>query len=113
MSDQSKYQISIVFTRELGGISINENHTMRNDDKKEIYKDREELIEKLTRTKTTTYDESDNPVDPPPPYVHKIPICTVHKTPMVSRKGRFGDFWSCPTKLANKTWCKDKGTYTY
>jgi hypothetical protein len=36
------------------------------------------------------------------------PQCPKHHTPMRYRQGRYGDFWSCPTKLTDGTWC----TYT-
>jgi len=33
------------------------------------------------------------------------PTCPVHEKPMVSRQGRYGAFWSCPTRLPNGRWC--------
>ena len=35
----------------------------------------------------------------------ETPVCPVHNRPMVYREGRFGAFWSCPTRLANGRWC--------
>lgn len=35
-----------------------------------------------------------------------VPKCPEHQTPLQFRKGRYGDFWSCPTKLSDGTWCK-------
>jgi hypothetical protein len=35
----------------------------------------------------------------------KAPLCPVHKTPMAYREGRYGAFWSCPTKDENGIWC--------
>ena len=35
-----------------------------------------------------------------------IPVCPDHHTPLRFRKGRYGDFWSCPTKLSDGTWCE-------
>ena len=33
------------------------------------------------------------------------PVCPMHNRPMAYRKGRFGDFWSCPTRLPHGGWC--------
>lgn len=33
------------------------------------------------------------------------PRCPVHGTAMVRRRGRFGDFWSCPTRKPDGMWC--------
>lgn len=35
----------------------------------------------------------------------KTPLCPVHKTPMAYREGRYGAFWSCPTRTADGGWC--------
>ena len=35
----------------------------------------------------------------------KGPLCPVHKTPMAYREGRYGAFWSCPTREADGGWC--------
>lgn len=35
----------------------------------------------------------------------KAPLCPVHKTPMAYREGRFGAFWSCPTRTSDRSWC--------
>lgn len=35
-------------------------------------------------------------------------ICGVHGKEMNLRKGQYGDFWSCPTKNADGSWCKWK-----
>lgn len=35
-----------------------------------------------------------------------IPICPTHNKQMVKRQGQWGDFWACPTKLDDGTWCK-------
>jgi hypothetical protein len=29
----------------------------------------------------------------------------MHNRPMVLRQGRYGAFWSCPTRLPNGRWC--------
>jgi hypothetical protein len=34
------------------------------------------------------------------------PRCPVHGRPMVHRQGRFGAFWSCPTRQLNGSWCQ-------
>ena len=34
------------------------------------------------------------------------PRCPVHDRPMVQRQGRFGAFWSCPTRQFNGSWCQ-------
>lgn len=34
------------------------------------------------------------------------PHCPVHDRAMVLRQGRFGDFWSCPTRQFNGSWCQ-------
>ena len=34
------------------------------------------------------------------------PRCPVHGTAMVYRRGRFGAFWSCPTRMRNGIWCR-------
>jgi len=36
------------------------------------------------------------------------PLCPVHGTSMVKRNGRYGEFWACPTKNADGSWCKAK-----
>jgi hypothetical protein len=33
------------------------------------------------------------------------PRCPEHNRPMKQRKGRFGSFWSCPTRQADGSWC--------
>lgn len=33
------------------------------------------------------------------------PVCELHETPMVLRKGRFGRFWSCNRKNELGQWC--------
>ena len=33
------------------------------------------------------------------------PECPMHNRPMVYRQGRYGAFWSCPTRLPNGRWC--------
>lgn len=35
----------------------------------------------------------------------EAPLCPVHKTPMRYRQGRYGAFWSCPTRLDDGNWC--------
>ena len=35
----------------------------------------------------------------------KTPLCPVHKTPMAYREGRYGAFWSCPTRTSDGAWC--------
>ncbi len=35
----------------------------------------------------------------------EAPVCPVHKKPMAYREGRYGDFWSCPTRTADGSWC--------
>ena len=35
----------------------------------------------------------------------EAPLCPVHKTPMAYREGRYGAFWSCPTRTADGGWC--------
>ena len=35
----------------------------------------------------------------------KAPLCPVHKTPMAYREGKFGAFWSCPTRTSDGGWC--------
>jgi hypothetical protein len=35
-----------------------------------------------------------------------IPICPTHNKELVQRKGQYGMFWACPTKLENGNWCK-------
>jgi hypothetical protein len=34
------------------------------------------------------------------------PYCKDHQIPMVWRKGKFGDFWSCPHRSEDGTYCK-------
>ena len=36
----------------------------------------------------------------------RAPRCPVHSREMVLRKGRFGAFWSCPTRQLNGSWCQ-------
>lgn len=35
------------------------------------------------------------------------PKCSIHKTPMKKRNGQYGEFWSCGTKQADGSWCKE------
>ena len=35
----------------------------------------------------------------------EAPLCPVHKTPMAYREGRYGAFWSCPTRTEDGGWC--------
>ena len=35
----------------------------------------------------------------------KAPLCPIHKTPMAYREGRYGAFWSCPTRTSDGGWC--------
>ena len=34
-----------------------------------------------------------------------VPHCPEHQTPLKYRKGRFGSFWSCPTRQPDGSWC--------
>jgi hypothetical protein len=36
------------------------------------------------------------------------PLCPEHERPLAYRQGRFGAFWSCPTRRPDGSWC----TYT-
>jgi hypothetical protein len=36
------------------------------------------------------------------------PLCPVHKKAMTKRTGKYGEFWSCGTKLSDGTWCKER-----
>lgn len=38
-------------------------------------------------------------------HVSTTPRCPEHNKPMKQRKGRFGDFWSCPTRQPDGSWC--------
>jgi hypothetical protein len=33
------------------------------------------------------------------------PCCPEHTKPLKQRKGRYGDFWSCPTRQPDGSWC--------
>lgn len=33
------------------------------------------------------------------------PCCPEHDKPLAYRKGRFGTFWSCPTRQPDGSWC--------
>lgn len=35
------------------------------------------------------------------------PMCPTHNVPMVKRKGQYGEFYACPTKVGDQ-WCKEK-----
>jgi hypothetical protein len=37
--------------------------------------------------------------------VSTAPHCPEHQTPLKYRKGRFGAFWSCPTRQPDGSWC--------
>lgn len=34
------------------------------------------------------------------------PVCPIHHKELVVRKGKFGDFWACPTKDEKGNWCQ-------
>jgi hypothetical protein len=34
-----------------------------------------------------------------------VPTCPEHGRPLVLREGKWGQFWSCPAKLADGSWC--------
>jgi len=36
----------------------------------------------------------------------ETPICPTHNKPMVQREGKYGKFWSCPTRLTDGSYCK-------
>ncbi len=33
-------------------------------------------------------------------------VCPIHNREMVLRKGKFGNFWSCPSKNEDGSWCQ-------
>ena len=35
----------------------------------------------------------------------EAPLCPVHNTPMAYREGKYGAFWSCPTRMPDGNWC--------
>ncbi|MDD5415923.1 MAG: hypothetical protein PHE48_02865 [Candidatus Daviesbacteria bacterium] len=39
--------------------------------------------------------------------VNNAPMCSIHKTHMQLRSGKYGEFWSCGTKLLNGSWCRE------
>lgn len=41
------------------------------------------------------------------PLTDEVPVCSFHGTPMTSRKGTYGFFWSCGRKDRG-VWCKGK-----
>jgi hypothetical protein len=38
-------------------------------------------------------------------YAADAPVCPAHQKPMVLRRGRWGPFWSCPTRKQSGEWC--------
>lgn len=35
----------------------------------------------------------------------EVPVCAVHKVPMVKVNGKRGEFWSCHQKMGDGKWC--------
>jgi hypothetical protein len=43
-----------------------------------------------------------------------VPICPIHGKPMRLRQGKYGTFWSCPTRNPDGRWCQvTKETHSY
>jgi hypothetical protein len=40
--------------------------------------------------------------------LEETPMCPTHQKAMVKRKGQYGEFWACPTKMPSGEWCKAK-----
>ena len=35
-----------------------------------------------------------------------VPICPTHNVQLILREGQYGQFWACPTKNPDGSWCK-------
>ena len=35
-----------------------------------------------------------------------IPVCPTHNVQLIQREGKYGQFWACPTKNPDGSWCK-------
>ena len=69
------------------------------------------LLNKMTEVGFTSQPNGELPAPTPETKEtgkeNEAPICEIHNTPMVSRKGQYGMFWACPVKT-NGEWCKFK-----
>jgi hypothetical protein len=39
---------------------------------------------------------------------NSVPVCPIHNKELVKRKGQYGEFWACPSRNEDGTWCKWK-----
>jgi len=56
-------------------------------------------------TQDNTKIEASRPVSVPK-VEGNVPLCPIHHTPFKFIRGKYGNFWSCQTKLADGTYCK-------
>lgn len=114
MNDQPKYQWSAVFTKQVNGISVNENFTFRVDDKEELIKLRQEVLDKYTgSSKSFPDDEGQVAHTETQP---EQPVCPLHGQTMVYRPagvakgtGRpYPGFWACTQKKSDGKYCNGR-----
>lgn len=61
-----------------------------------------------TNGKALQEPKVETPIPPTTVPTVAIPICPIHNKEMIKRTGKYGEFWSCPTKDAQDNWCKYK-----
>lgn len=113
MSDQPKYQWTGVWTTVRNGISINENITLRMDDREEIFDLRKTILDKIAPS-SVSFPNDEGTVAQTRTQ-EQAPLCSVHGTPMtlkpagVSKAGKaYPAFWACATRNADGSFCKSK-----
>lgn len=115
MTDTVKtYQWTGVWSRTVNGIAINENITLRHDDKQQLLDDRVAFLDLLApAARTFPNDEGEQAHVQT---TEAAPICVIHHTAMtlkpagISKSGRkYPAFWTCGTLLPDGTWCAFRG----
>lgn len=85
-----------------------EQFVVRTDDLNELWKTRDEVINRFPAVDSFPDDIGHSKATTPEKVQQEAPKCGVHGTPMSLRQGQYGNFWSCGTKNADGTWCKYK-----
>ena len=114
MNDQPKYQWSAVFTRQVNGISVNENFTFRVDDKEELINLRQEVLDKYTGA-TQSFPNDEGHVAHTATEQEQ-PKCPIHGPTMIYRPAGiskstgkpYPGFWTCSEKSKEGVFCKGK-----
>ncbi len=94
IKDYPKYQYSVFLD------SAKNEQVVTRSETWEEFKEAKKNIDKILKKKEVTPVQST--------MADNAPMCPNHNIAMALRNGQYGDFWACPTKLPDGTWCKYK-----